>query len=78
MANLQRLLEAAQEEIFYLKRTAYNSGGNSEALQALQAESAATIEELRQENRNARRRVAEVEAEFRYPLFYEQFMPPLI
>ncbi|VDK45438.1 unnamed protein product [Taenia asiatica] len=65
VANLQRSLEAAQEEIFDLKRTAYDSGGNSEALRALQAESAATIEKLRQENRNARRRVDEVEVEFR-------------
>ncbi|KAL5103692.1 hypothetical protein TcWFU_004342 [Taenia crassiceps] len=65
VANLQRSLEAAQEEIFDLKRTAYDNADNSETLRALQAESATTIEELRQENRNARRRVAEVEAEFR-------------
>ncbi|EUB56520.1 Kinectin (Kinesin receptor) (CG-1 antigen) [Echinococcus granulosus] len=65
VADLQRSLEAAQLEIFDLKCTAYGSGGNNEELRALQAESAATIEELRQENRNARRRVAEVEAEFR-------------
>uniref|UniRef100_A0A0R3X2U8 DUF4201 domain-containing protein n=1 Tax=Hydatigena taeniaeformis TaxID=6205 RepID=A0A0R3X2U8_HYDTA len=62
---LQRSLEAAQGEIFDLKRTAYDTRDNSAAIRVLQAESAATIEKLKQENRNARKRVDEVEAEFR-------------